>query len=92
MLKLNTKSSLNMQINTDTKFRDCQYFFDGFWQPCKLIDFYNVAHVGMIYSIEFQGELFSVFDREVRFLNFKNEQLATPFLTKKSMDSKVVFH
>lgn len=69
-----------------------EYFYKGFWQPCQLIDFHNVEHVGSIYSIEFKGSLFSVFESEIRFLNFASEQLTFPLSSKKNLDSEVIFH
>lgn len=78
-------------LKMDIKNRHCQYFFDGFWQPCKLIDFHNVKTVGIIYSIEFKGNLFSVFDSEVRFLKLTGEQLIVT-LPKINTDAEVVFH
>lgn len=74
----------------DIKNRHCQYFINGYWQTCKLIDFQNVRHIGMIYQIEFKGDLFSVFNDEIRFLNCENESLIIP-LPKKNLGS-VVFH
>lgn len=67
-----------------------QYFFDGFWQPCKIVDFFNLSHNNsLMYMIEFKGNLFSVFEKEVRFIK-NNEQLFMP-LKPQNLGSSVVF-
>jgi hypothetical protein len=76
----------------DIKNRHCQYFINGYWQSCKLLDFHNVKPVGMIYSIEFKGDMFSVFADEIKFLNCKSEQLVVPLSLKKNADAEVIFH
>ncbi len=74
----------------DIKNRDCQYFCNGFWQPCKLINFHNLEHIGIIYTIEFQGNLLNVPYKNLRFINNSNHPLFTPLQSKP--DDEVFFH
>jgi hypothetical protein len=61
-----------------------QYFIDGFWQTCKIIDFHN-----LVYIIEFKGNLIGVIPDKIRFIK-DNEQLFTP-IQQKNINSEVVF-
>lgn len=71
-------------LNMNIFLVDC-----GFWQTCKLIDFYSQGDSGILYSIDFKGNLLMVFQTEIRVIKNKN-QLFMP-LKPKTLNHDVVF-
>lgn len=61
-----------------------QYFIDGFWQTCKMIDFHHFT-----YTIEFKGSLFIVPSKQIRFV--KNNQLLFTPLKKIVKNCDIVY-
>ncbi len=78
-----------MNMNEGSNGLEYQYFFDGFWQTCKIIDFYSMGNEGFLYTIEFKGNLISVFQSEIRVIKNNNQLFMT--LKPKNLNYEVVF-